>query len=186
MTFDLQPTLTGSLIELRPLREDDFDALFRAASDPLIWQQHPESDRYTLPVFQQFFDGAIASRGAFAVIERTSGRIIGSSRYANLSPGEREIEIGWTFLQREFWGGAYNAELKALMLRHAFRFVDRVIFVVGENNLRSQKALEKIGARFLRTRQTPARDGSMLNNLVFAITREDRISEPVVRTLNPR
>jgi RimJ/RimL family protein N-acetyltransferase len=59
LEFDLQPTLTGTLLELRPLRLDDFDALFAAASDPLIWEQHPESDRYERTVFQRYFDGAI-------------------------------------------------------------------------------------------------------------------------------
>lgn len=173
MDFPLQPTLTGDLIELRPLRDDDFEALFKAASDPLIWEQHPESDRYKREVFQKFFDGAMASKGGFAVIERKSGRIIGSSRYCNLNPAEREVEIGWTFLERAFWGGAYNGEMKSLMLANALQFVDRVVFVVGENNLRSQKALKKIGAKFLKTKQTPGPNGAMLNNVVFAITREN-------------
>ena len=171
MEFDLQPTLKGDLFELRPLMREDFDALFAAASDPLIWEQHPESDRYTREVFQRYFDGAIDSKGAFAIIDRKSGRIIGSSRYCNLNPAENEVEIGWTFLERAFWGGTYNAELKALMLNHAFRFVDRVVFVVGENNLRSQKALTKIGATFLKKVQRPAADGTMTGNVVFLITR---------------
>ena len=171
MEFDLQPTLKGNLIEIRPLTQEDFDALFVAASDPLIWEQHPENDRYTKEVFQTFFDGAIASKGAFAIIERKSGRIIGSSRYCNLNPLKGEVEVGWTFLERAFWGGSYNRELKSLMLNHAFRFVDRVLFVVGEKNLRSQRALAKIGARFLKKVELPARDGTMMSNLVFFITR---------------
>lgn len=171
MEFDLQPTLQGKLLELRPLTPEDFDALFEAASDPLIWQQHPEFDRYKREVFEKFFDGAIQSKGAFAVIERESGRIIGSSRYCNLDPLQREVEIGWTFLQRAFWGGSYNRELKSLMLDHAFRFVDRVVFVVGENNLRSQKALQKIGARFLKKTESPAPDGTKRVTLVFVIAR---------------
>jgi RimJ/RimL family protein N-acetyltransferase len=169
--FDLQPTLRGSLIELRPLRPADFEALFAAASDPLIWEQHPEPDRYTREVFQRYFDGAIESKGAFAVVERATDRIIGSSRYHDLKPDDSEVEIGFTFLERKFWGGAYNGELKSLMLDHAFRFVDRVVFVVGENNQRSQKALQKIGAKFLNTTERPARDGTMRANVVFAITR---------------
>ncbi|MDQ6801051.1 MAG: GNAT family N-acetyltransferase [Acidobacteriota bacterium] len=152
MEFDLQPTLTGQLIEARPLMPGDFEALFEAASDPLIWEQHPEKERYRREVFQKYFDSAIESKGAFAVIDRKSGRIIGSSRYWNLDLAQNEIEIGWTFLARAFWGGAHNGELKSLMLAHAFRFVDRVVFVIGENNLRSQKAVEKIGAKFLRKR----------------------------------
>src|SRR5437763_2722759 len=138
MEFDLQPTLKGNLIELHPLAPEDLDALFAAASDPLIWEQHPENDRYKREVFQKYFDGAMESKGAFAIIERTSGRTIGSSRYCNLNPAESEVEIGWTFLERAFWGGAYNRELKTLMLHHAFRFVERVVFVGGEKNFRSQ------------------------------------------------
>jgi RimJ/RimL family protein N-acetyltransferase len=168
--FDLQPTLKGDLMELRPLRPQDFDALFAAASDPKIWEQHPESDRYQREVFQRFFDGALESRGAFAIVERKSGRIIGSSRYCNLDPTNHEVEVGWTFLERAFWGGNYNRELKNLMLQHAFRFVDRVVFVVGENNIRSQKALAKIGASFLKNAQLPAADGAIRTNVVFAIT----------------
>ena len=169
--FDLQPTLQGDLVVLRPLRLDDFPALFAAASDPLIWEQHPESDRYKKEVFQRFFDGAIQSGGAFAALDRRSGRVIGSSRYCNLKPEESEVEIGWTFLERACWGGAYNREMKSLMLAHAFRFVARVVFVVGEHNLRSQQALRKIGARLLRTAPRPSPDGSSRTDLVFSSTR---------------
>ncbi len=171
--FELQPTLTGSLIELRPLTLADFDALFAAASDPLIWEQHPENDRHKREVFQRYFDSAMESKGAFAIIERKTGRIIGSSRYWHLDERTREIEIGWTFLEKAFWGGLYNRELKTLMLDHAFKFVDRALFVVGENNLRSQKALAKIGAKFLKPMQLPGPDGRMAPNVVFAIARQE-------------
>jgi N-acetyltransferase len=171
--------LRGELIELRPLRAEDFDALFQAASDPLIWEQHPEPDRCDREVFQRFFDSAIASGGAFAIIDLKSRKIIGSSRYWDYNPDRREVEIGWTFLQRAFWGGAYNRELKSLMLDHAFRFVDRVLFRVGENNVRSQRALEKIAARLVETR---AADGSASNNnLVFVIERSGDGSVPASR-----
>jgi RimJ/RimL family protein N-acetyltransferase len=171
MPFDLQPVLEGDLLRFRPLRPEDFHDLYAVASDPLIWEQHPESDRYEKAVFQRYFDGAIESRGAFAIIERATGRIIGSSRYWNLKPDESEVEIGWTFLERAFWGGRYNAELKAHMLDHAFRFVDRVVFVVGENNLRSQKAVRKLGAELVRSEERAASDGTIRRNVVFAITR---------------
>ena len=170
MDFELQPTLVGELIELRPLRADDFDALFAAASDPLIWEVHPEPTRYQHEVFQKFFDGGMASGGAFAVIDRRTGRIIGSSRYHDLKPGPpSEVEIGWTFLQREFWGGRYNGEMKRLMVEHALRFVDRVVFTVGENNIRSRKALEKIGAKRAGFANRPTPDGSP--NLKYEISR---------------
>jgi N-acetyltransferase len=190
--FDLQPTLKGELIEqgelieLRPLRPQDFDALFSAASDPQIWEQHPESDRYQRKVFQKFFDGALESKGAFVIIERKSGRIIGSSRYCNLNLTNREVEVGWTFLEREFWGGIYNRELKRLMLDHAFRFVDRVLFVVGEQNIRSQKALAKIGASFLKKAQLSAADGTIKTNVVFVITAKSyRADEPGAQHKRP-
>jgi RimJ/RimL family protein N-acetyltransferase len=172
LKFDLQPILKGDLIELHPLRPRDFDALFSAASDPLIWEQHPENNRYQRDIFQNFFDGALESNGAFAIIECKSGRIIGSSRYCNLDLANGEVEIGWTFLERKFWGGTYNRELKRLMLDHAFRFMDRVIFVVGEKNHRSQKALEKVGAVFLRKADLPDRHGPLAGNFIFVIIRE--------------
>ena len=172
MSFDLQPTLRGRLIELRPLRLADYGDLFRAASDPLIWEQHPEPDRYTKEVFQRYFDGAIESHGAFVAIDRKTGKIIGSSRYHDLKPEESEVEIGFTFLERAYWGGEYNGEMKRLMLDHAFKFVDRVVFVVGRDNLRSQKALEKIGARFYKDIERKARDGSPRTDVVFQITRK--------------
>lgn len=167
--LNLQPRLTGQLVELRPLSVDDFDALFQAASDPLIWAQHPEPDRYTPEVFQRYFDSAIDSKGAFAIVDRGSGRVIGSSRYANLSTEPSEVEIGWTFLERAYWGGAYNREVKTLMLDHAFHFVDRVFFVVGVHNERSQRALRKIGAVPSHETETQEPDGTVRRNVVFTI-----------------
>jgi N-acetyltransferase len=145
MPFELQPTLKGELLQARPLRAEDFDELFKVASDPLIWEQHPNSDRYELDVFRKFFDEALESGGGLAVIDLKNGRIIGSSRYHCYDLERSEIEIGWTFLARSHWGGLYNGELKRLMLAHAFKFVENVIFLVHSTNLRSQRAMEKIG-----------------------------------------
>ena len=164
MPFDLQPTLRGDLLELRPLRAEDFDDLFAAASDPLIWEQHPESDRYTEEKFRRYFDGAMQSGGAFAVIDAATGRIIGSSRYHGYDPRASEIEIGWTFLGRDYWGGAHNREMKRLMLDHAFRFVERVVLLIGPDNIRSQRAAEKIGAVRAGSRVADGRE-----SLVFEI-----------------
>ena len=146
MPFDLQPNLKGELIELRPLTAKDWDDLFAAASDPLIWEQHPDSDRYEEDVFKVFFREAMACGGAFVIIDKKSGQIIGSTRFHGYAPERSEIEIGWTFLARKYWGGRYNRELKDLMLAHAFKFVENVVLFVGQNNVRSQKATEKIGA----------------------------------------
>jgi N-acetyltransferase len=168
MTFDLQPALTGRLVELRPLRPDDFDALYAVASDPGIWAQHPVADRYKKDVFTDFFREALESGGAFAVIDRQTGYVIGSSRYYGYDAERREIEIGWTFLARAYWGGDYNKEMKGLMLRHAFRFVERVVFHVGPANFRSQRAMEKIGGvRAGMIRRRPDAHESVL----FEITR---------------
>jgi N-acetyltransferase len=145
MPFDLQPTLQGNLLHLRPLRPEDFDGLFAVARDPLIWEQHPVYDRYKEDVFRGFFQEALDSGGAFVAIDAATGKIIGSSRFHGYDQEKSEIEIGWTFLARSYWGGAYNREMKQLMLRHAFQFVDRVIFLVGIENWRSRRAVEKIG-----------------------------------------
>jgi RimJ/RimL family protein N-acetyltransferase len=145
MNFDLQPTLDGALIELRPLRAADFDSLHTVASDPLIWEQHPAYDRYKPEVFRAFFDEGLNSGGALIALDKKDGTVIGSSRYHGYDAGASEIEIGWTFLARRCWGGRYNGEMKQLMLRHAFRFVNRVVFLVGEHNTRSRRAVEKVG-----------------------------------------
>ena len=162
MPFELQPVLTGDLVELRPLREEDFTALYAVASDPLIWEQHPEPDRWTKPVFRTYFQGAMESGGAFLVMDRTNGAIIGSSRFHGYDETAREIEIGWTFLARSHWGGSYNGEMKRLMLAHAFRFVDRVVFRVGPENLRSQRAMENIGGVRVGLVPDPRRGQSVL------------------------
>ena len=154
MDFDLQPTLTGRLLELRPLRPEDFPALYAVASDPLIWEQHPASDRYREEVFKEFFREALESGGALVAIDSQDGKIIGSSRFHGYDEAKSEVEVGWTFLSRAYWGGRYNGEMKRLMLRHAFRFVESVVFLVGPGNLRSQRAMEKIGG---------IRDGSRTN-----------------------
>jgi len=146
VAFDLQPHLRGELIELRPLTPQDWDDLFAVASDQLIWEQHPESDRYKEEVFRVFFKDALESGGAFVIIDRKTQRIIGSTRFYGYDPEKSEIEIGWTFLARKYWGGRYNREMKDLLLTHAFKFVESVVFFVGEDNVRSQKAMEKIGA----------------------------------------
>ncbi len=155
---NLQPTLRGSLVQLRPLHATDWHALFAVASDPQIWVQHPESDRYTEPVFREFFRIALESRGALLATDAASGAVVGSSRYYGYDEVQREVEIGWTFLARSHWGGQYNGEMKSLMLAHAFQFVDSVIFVIGAQNIRSQRAVQQIGAVFDGTRVTSGKE----------------------------
>lgn len=177
MPFDFQPTLKGELLSLRPLRPEDFPALYAVASDPLIWEQHPNSDRYKEEVFQGFFREALASGGAFVVLDAPDpkdGRdtIIGSSRFHGYNEEQSEIEIGWTFLARSHWGGRYNREMKQLMLRHAFQFVERVVFLVGPRNLRSQRAMEKIGG----VRAGSRLDASGRESVVYEITASQGMS----------
>lgn len=142
---NLQPTLTGPTTRVRPLAKTDWEGLFAAASDPAIWAQHPATNRYQEEIFRDYFNAALASQSAFVFVDRASNAIIGSSRYHGLDTGRSEIEIGWTFLARSHWGGTTNKEIKTLLLEHAFGFVDTVVFWVGETNVRSRRAMEKIG-----------------------------------------
>lgn len=179
MKPDLQPTLKGKLVELRPLRPEDFDALYEVASDPLIWEQHPASDRYQEDVFRAFFREGIESGGAFIVFDAKDGSVIGSTRFHGYKPASGEIEIGWTFLARSHWGGRYNGEMKELMLRHAFGFVERVVFLIGPTNQRSRRAVEKIGAVFIGTRL----DDKGVERVVYEITAEQFEKGPLAYTV---
>jgi RimJ/RimL family protein N-acetyltransferase len=152
--LDLQPTLTGKHITLRPLASQDFHELFAAASDPLIWAQHPDPGRGTREGFAPFFDGALESKACLVAIHTAQQAVIGWSRYSNYLPGER-VTIGYTFLARSYWGGPVNAEMKRLMLRHAFTDVQEVLFTVAERNLRSRRAVEKLGAELAGAEDSP-------------------------------
>jgi len=167
---DWQPTLQGDLVRLRPLRVDDLDALHVAAADPLIWAQHSEKDRHERPVFARFFAGAMASGGALAVLDAATGRVIGSSRYYDWNPADRSVVIGYTFLERAAWGGTINRELKHLMLDHAFRFARTVYFHVSPGNVRSRKALERIGASFDQAQDVMV-GGVMSPRLIYRLDR---------------
>ena len=145
MTFELQPSIENPWIRLEPLGATDFEALYAVASDPRIWEQHPNKNRHQRDVFAVYVEGAIESGGALRVIDNSSGALIGSSRYYDLDEAGRSVAIGYTFIARSHWGGPANRALKTLMLEHAFRFVDRVIFHVGAFNLRSRRAMEKLG-----------------------------------------
>jgi RimJ/RimL family protein N-acetyltransferase len=166
MSFDLQPALKGEILWLRPLQPQDFRDLYAVASDPLVWEQHPIKDRYKEEVFREFFREALQSAGALIAIDSKDGQVIGSSRFYGYDKEKSEIEIGWTFLARSHWGGSYNGEMKHLMLRHAFRFVNRVVFLIGPQNLRSQKAIEKIGG--IRAGSRP--DAGGRDRFVYQIT----------------
>ena len=165
LAFDLQPTLVGETISLRPLRAHDFEALYAVAADPLIWEQHPEPRRYQRPVFEDFFASGLASGGALVVTDGRSGDIVGSSRYYDWNPAERAVAIGYTFLARSHWGGVTNREMKQLMLDHACRWADVVWFHVGKTNWRSRRAMEKIGARV--SHEAGRKSNGVVHDFVF-------------------
>lgn len=146
--FEAKPILRGQLVELHPMEAAHLEPLFAVASDPKIWEQHPKWDRYKREVFEKFFNECLSFGSALVIRDAQTGQLIGSSTY-RVDAANNQIEIGWTYLARAYWGGRYNGEAKRLMLAHAFRFFPRVIFRIGPNNLRSRRAVEKIGATFL-------------------------------------
>lgn len=165
VTFDPQPTLAGAWVTLRPLRADDRDALWAVARDPFLWEQHPDQTRYTPEGFATFFRESLDSGGALVALRSDTNEVIGSSRYHGYDPQASEVEIGWTYLARAYWGGRYNGEMKRLMLEHAFQHVARVVFLVGPDNLRSQHAVLKVGAVRVGTRVNSAGRESVLFEL---------------------
>jgi RimJ/RimL family protein N-acetyltransferase len=146
MNIDLQPILENQTIQLCPLNEKDFDLLFAVAADPEIWRQHPSKDRWKKEVFATFFEGAIKSGGAFRIIDKSTGSTIGSTRFYDYNPEDRSIFIGYTFYATAYWGGGVNPTVKAMMLHYIFRFVDKVYFHIGSENVRSQIAIGRLGA----------------------------------------
>lgn len=181
--LDRQPTLEGERLLLRPLRAEDWEALFAVASDPLIWEQHPAHDRWQRTVFRAFFDDALAQGGALAVIDKADGEIIGSSRYQGLEPGNGgSVEIGWTFLARSHWGGAYNLELKRLMVSHALVSIAECRFAVGEENWRSRKAMEKIGGQLSSREDLRGMAGDLVRHVHYVIGRREFDGGPLGRS----
>jgi RimJ/RimL family protein N-acetyltransferase len=147
MNAKLQPVLENEKVLLRPLTQDDFEDLYKVASDPLVWEQHQCKDRYVLEVFTTLFEESIASKGAMVIIDKTTHKIMGSSRFKVVDEAEGVIEIGWSFLNRAYWGGQFNRSFKKLMVNHALQYYKRVVFYVNSENYRSQKAMEKLGGK---------------------------------------
>ena len=180
--MDRQPTLEGERLLLRPLRPDDWEALFAVASDPLVWELHPANDRWQEAVFREFFANALAGGGALVAIDKQTGAIVGSSRFQGHDPaGDGSVEIGWTFLARSHWGGSWNREMKRLMLAHALAQVERVDFRVGETNLRSRRAMEKIGGRLSQRDEVIDMAGRQVRHVIYEIDRESFASGPLSR-----
>lgn len=179
--FDSQPELADDAVRLRPLRADDWEALFAVASDPLIWAAHPAHDRWQEPVFRRFFADALASGGALVAIDPATGEVIGSSRYDRERAEPGEIEIGWTFLARRCWGGAVNRAMKRLMIAHALQAFERAIFLVGENNIRSRRAMEKIGGVLTERLHQAEMAGQPVMHVIYAIDRAGFEAGPLSR-----
>ncbi len=146
--MDFQPVLESDYVLLRALQSVDLEPLYQVAKDPMIWEQHP-CKRNLRPEFEKFFLESIESNGALIVIDKKTNTIIGSSRYNPILGFENGVEIGWTFLSRNYWGGKYNKEIKNLMIEHAFKFVENILFYIDINNIRSQRAVEKLNGRKL-------------------------------------
>ncbi len=134
------------LVTAIPLELTDLGILYSAASDPLIWQQHPNKNRYQRHEFENYFKGAIESGGAFLVRDAKTNEVIGSSRYSDYDAEKNAVSIGYTFFVRSHWGKGHNYALKKLMLDHIFQFVNAVTFYIGAVNKRSQISLERLGA----------------------------------------
>lgn len=172
--LDLQPlNLKNELISLHPLVFSDFDRLFNVASDPEVWAQHPNKNRYQREIFQNFFQGAIESGGAFLLCDAISGEPIGSSRFYDYNSEDNSLLIGYTFLATHCWGKGYNTALKTLMLNHAFQSVDRVLFHVGSANTRSQKAMNKLGANKTGEIEVAYFGEAIKLNFIYEITKEN-------------
>ena len=177
--FNRQAVLTGERVLLRPYSEEDFDVLFAVAADPLIWEVHPAHDRWQEPVFRAFMSDAVELGGTLVAIDRTTGAIVGSTRFQKLDAERSQVEIGWTFLARSHWGGGFNHEMKRLMLAHAFTGVERVVLHIGEDNIRSRKACENIGGRLTDEIELVERSGKMVPHVVYEITRQDFETGPL-------
>lgn len=179
--LDRQPNLVHAEVILRPVTAADWTALFAAASDPAIWAGHPACDRWQEPVFRLFFDEGLASGGSLVALDPGNGTIIGASRYDFERAEPDEVEIGWTFLARSHWSGATNAAMKALMIEHALKSVDRVIFLIGETNLRSRRAMDKIGGVMTDRHHDAMLNGTPVRHMIYAIDAAAFAAGPMAR-----
>jgi len=165
-----QPTLSNEFVKIVPLSTDDFEDLFTIASDKLLWEQHPEKDRYKKEVFLIFFNEAIASNSAFKILDIKTGVTIGTSRYYEYNSEEKSVAIGYTFIDRKYWATPYNRALKNVMINHAFQFVENIIFHVGDTNFRSRKAVEKLGAFLTKSEYIEA---TKRTHVVYVLNKEN-------------
>lgn len=170
MDFSIQPLLENDKVILYPLQEKDFDALYKVASDPKIWEQHPNKDRWQKDIFRTFFDGAIQSNGAYKIVEKATGEVIGSTRFYDYNEPDSSIFIGYTFYAVSCWGTGINSAVKTMMLDYLFQFVSTVCFHIGADNLRSQIAIGRLGAVKVAEQEVTYFGEASRPNFVYEIT----------------
>ncbi len=173
MNFSVQPVLENEEFQLIPLQQGDFESLYEVASDPKVWEQHPSKDRYKREVFENFFTGAMESKGAFKIIEKATGDVLGSSRYYDFDEEDNHIFIWYTFYGTKSWGKGINPQVKKLMLDYIFQFVDKVHFHVGKENFRSQTALERLGGQKIAEEEVAYFGEASRTNFVYEIKKEN-------------
>ena len=174
MEINLQPILENDQVRLVPLRKEDFEALYATASDPKIWEQHPNKDRWQREVFEKFFEGAMESKGAFKIVDKKTGETAGSTRYHKYNSGDKSIHIGYTFYAAKYWGTGFNPAVKRLMMDYIFQFVDKIYFHVGATNFRSQIAVSRLGAKKIgEETETAYGETTMKLNFVYEINKAD-------------
>jgi N-acetyltransferase len=150
----LTKRLEGTVVVLEPLGEEHADELWEAARAPEIWSwlAHVGESRESFDHWLRISldAGAAGTEGPFATRARKSGKLVGSSRYLNVRPPDRALEIGWTWLNPSAWGTGANIEAKLLMLEHAFETLGclRVEFKTDARNERSRAALAALPAQF--------------------------------------
>lgn len=173
MNINIQPTLENENVILHPLQDKDFDDLYAVASDPKIWEQHPNKDRCKIEVFKVFFDGAMQSKGAFKIVNKASGHVMGSTRFYDHNLEENSISIGYTFYGREYWGKGFNHSVKSLMLDYIFQFVSKVHFHIGAENIRSQIAIGRLGTTKIDEQEIAYFGEQAKLNYIYCLTKEE-------------
>lgn len=173
MSINIQPILENNTLILYPLQEQDFEAVYAAAADPKVWEQHPNKDRWRKEVFQTFFEGAIKSNGAFKIVEKATQTVIGSTRFYDYNPLEKSILIGYTFFSTACWGKGYNHMVKTLMLDYIFAFVSVVDFHIGADNMRSKISISRMGINKIGEQEVTYFGESPKLNFVYQLTKEE-------------
>lgn len=173
--FNPAPDLIGPTLSLSALRGRDIAPLCAAASDPQIWAGHPARNRHDSEVFVPYAERLLAAGGT--LVARAGGRVVGMSRFYAAPDQMRSIAVGFTFLIRDLWGGLANAEMKALMLHHAFAHVGEVWLHIAPGNARSKAASGKLGARH-RYDAVLDHSGAPSQSCCYAITRQSWRDSP--------